>query len=92
MKKKKIYLVAAAAILFAAGALADRASRRFFIDGIYFTSSGTCTEIYPFPPNINRFSTTATGGNQATMSTSSSGGKAKLYATSTCIDKLYFIP
>jgi len=90
--KKRIFLGAGALILLAAGAFADRATLKYGrAFNLYYKSFvGTCSFI---ESNISfAFTTTPTGTHQAAISTSLSIYSAYLFATSTCVKKVYFEP
>lgn len=88
---KKIFWGTGAAILFVAGTLAGRTSKKFVFHGLYFTGPGIlCTELVTCAPVTGLFNTTS-GGFQAQLNTASANTKMNLYATSACIDKAYFV-
>lgn len=81
------------AILFVVGAFAGRASSKFAPMGIYYTTGSLCNKLTGVSPFANTLVTTAPAG--ATWSAAiitQTGGKLKLYITSTCHNVAYFIP
>jgi hypothetical protein len=87
MKKKKILLSIGAIILFGAGVLADRSSKKFAATGLYVIRNSTCQKIFNCAPIGGTYTT---GGNQSKLTTCNNTVALALYATSTCLDKICF--
>ena len=92
MKRKRIILGAGGILLLIAGAFAERFITKFSIQGIYFTGPGvtSCKALVNALPASGRFVTVSLAFNQATIITQISATSYYLYATSNCIDKLFF--
>lgn len=92
--KRKFFLGAGAAILVAAAAFAGRASAKFGeAGGFYVTAPGSaaCLAISSSP--VSSLLVTGAGTNrndQAQLITAKSGTAANIYATSTCVRKVFF--
>ena len=93
MNRKRIIFSCGGVLLIIFGAFADRAIIKFSVSGLYFTGPGvtTCTPIESGIPFPGTFITSSSSLNQATINTCGANTYYRIYATSNCVDKAYFI-